>query len=82
MKYLRWVSRAFLVPKPDGSGWRLTMDMREINKASQTRKIKMETLRSLRLITKPGDRWVSFDLKDGFYSLSIAPKTEKLSLST
>jgi hypothetical protein len=36
--------------------------------------MKMETLRSLRLIAKPGDHWVSFDLKDGFYSLAIAPE--------
>ncbi len=34
----------------------------------------METLRSLRLIAKPRDHWVSFDLKDGFYSLFIDPK--------
>ena len=34
----------------------------------------METLRSLRLIAKPGDHWVSFDLKNCFYSLAIDPK--------
>ena len=50
------------------------MDLREVNKHCQTRKMRMETLRSLRLIAKPGDHWVSFDLKDGFYSLAIDPK--------
>ena len=50
------------------------MDLREINKACQTRKMKTETLRSLRLIAKPGDHWDNFDLKDGFYSLAIAPQ--------
>ena len=35
--------------------------------------MKMETLRSLRLIAKPGDYWDSFDLKDELYSLAIAP---------
>ncbi len=74
VEYSRWVSRAFLVPKPAGSGWRLIVDLREISKACHTRKMKMETLRSLRLIAKPGDHWVSFDLKDGFYSLAIAPQ--------
>ncbi len=74
MEYSRWVSRAFLVPKASGQGWRLVVDLREINSACQTRKMKMETLRSLRLIAKPGDHWVSFDLKDGFYSLAIAPQ--------
>ena len=34
----------------------------------------METLRSFRLIAKLGDHSVSFDLKDGFYSLAIDPK--------
>ncbi len=77
MEHSRWVSRVFLVPKPAGAGWRLIVDLRKINKACQTRKMrkmKMETMRSLRLIAKPGDHWVSFDLKDGFYSLSIAPQ--------
>ena len=36
--------------------------------------MKVETLRSLRFITKPGDHWVSFDINDGFYSLAINPK--------
>ncbi len=34
----------------------------------------METLRHLRLIAKPGDHWVFFDLKDGFYAMVIYPK--------
>ena len=37
----------------------------------------METLRSLRLIAKSGDHWVNFDLKDGFYSVAIAPQDSK-----
>jgi hypothetical protein len=36
--------------------------------------MKMETLQSLRLVAKPGDHWVSFDLKDGFCSLAIDSK--------
>ncbi len=36
--------------------------------------MKMETLRHLRFIAKPGDHWVSFDLKDGFYALAIHSK--------
>ena len=74
MEYSRWVSHAFLVPKPAGSGWRLIVDLREINKACQTRKMKMETMRSLRLIAKPCDHWVNFDLKNGFYFLAIVPQ--------
>jgi hypothetical protein len=36
--------------------------------------MKVETMRSLRLIAKPSNHWVSFDLKNGFYSLAIAPQ--------
>jgi hypothetical protein len=40
-------------------------------------KMKMETLRSLRLIAKPSDHFASFDVKDGFYSLAIAPQNKE-----
>ncbi len=36
--------------------------------------MKMETLRRLRCIAKPNDHFVSFDLEDGFYAISIHPK--------
>jgi len=36
--------------------------------------MKMETLRRLRLIAKPNDYLVSFDMKDGFFALAIAPQ--------
>ena len=36
--------------------------------------MKMTPLRSLRYIAKPNDHFVSFDMKDGFYALSIYPK--------
>ncbi len=37
----------------------------------------METLKSLKLITRHGDHWISFDQKDGFYSLAIAPQDKE-----
>ncbi len=77
VEYSRWVSRAFLVPKPSANGWRLIVDLREINKHFKTRKMKMEALRSLWLIARPGDYWVIFDLKGVFYSLVIAPKDKE-----
>ncbi len=36
--------------------------------------MKIETLRRLRCIAKPNDHFVSFELKDGFYTLSIHPR--------
>ncbi len=55
----------------------MIVDLREIISHCKTIKMKMETLRSIKLITRPGDHWVSFDLKDGFYSLSIAPQDKE-----
>ena len=39
--------------------------------------MKMETLRSMRLIAKLGDHLVNFDLKNGFYSLASASQDRK-----
>ncbi len=66
MEYSSWVSRAFFIPKPGANGWRLIVDLREIKKHCQTREMQNATLRFLRLIAKPGDLWVSFNLKNGF----------------
>ncbi len=55
VEYSRWVSRAFLVPKPAGFGWRLIVDLREGNNHCEKGKVNMETLRSLHLIAKTGD---------------------------
>ncbi len=63
-----------MVPKPGAIGKRLIIDQREINKHFKTRAMKMENLRCLRLIAKPNEHWASFDPKDGFYDLLIAPK--------
>ena len=59
---------------PKLGGWRLIIDLSDINKQCEKRSIKMETLRRLLYIAKPNDNFVSFDLKDGFYALSIHPK--------
>jgi len=59
---------------PKLGGWRLIIDLRSINKYCKKRSMKMEKLRRLQYIAKPNDRFISFDLKDGFYALSIHPK--------
>lgn len=69
----QFVSRCFLVPKA-GGGWRLVIDLRFLNKFFAKRSMKMETLKHLRHIARKGDYWISFDLKDGFYALAIAPE--------
>lgn len=70
-----WVSRCFLVPKT--SGWRLIIDLRELNDYCQKKKLKFETLKTLKHLARPDDWWFSFDLQDGFYALGIAPEDRK-----
>ena len=61
------------MPKPEG--WRPIIDLRSINKRCQKRSMKMETLRRLRYVHRQAnDHFVSFDLKGGFYALSIHPR--------
>lgn len=67
----RWVSRAFLVPKPNGAGWRLVFDLRYLNQFCRTMRLEMETLKRLRLLARRDDWMVSFDLADGFYHVGI-----------
>jgi hypothetical protein len=67
----RYVSRMFLVPKPGHNWWRLTIDLRELNRCCSGFKMTCETLKHLRHLSRPGDYFVSFDLTDGYYTLGI-----------
>jgi hypothetical protein len=66
----RWVSRAFLVPKP--KGWRLVVDLRHINTHLRRLSCRFETLKNLARTVAKGDYMFSFDLKDGFYAVGVA----------
>ena len=73
----RYVSKAFLVPKPGKNEWRLVLDLRHLNSFCAGYKMRMETLKKLQRVMK-GDEWMaSFDLKDGFYAIGIAPEHRK-----
>ncbi|KAK3267378.1 hypothetical protein CYMTET_24058 [Cymbomonas tetramitiformis] len=71
------VSRAFLVPKPGTNKWRLVVDFRWLNQWCVKNRVKMETLKKLRRLAKPGDWCFSFDLQDGFHALGIHPDFQK-----
>ncbi|KAK3276039.1 hypothetical protein CYMTET_15868 [Cymbomonas tetramitiformis] len=71
------VSRAFLVPKPGTSKWRLVVDFRWLNQWCVKNRVKMETLKKLRRLAKPGDWCFSFDLQDGFHALGIHPDFQR-----
>eukprot|EP00873_Tetraselmis_striata_P020174 jgi/Tetstr1/440438/TSEL_028771.t1 len=44
----RWVSRLFLVPKPDVNKWRLIIDLRPLIRCCEERDLSFETLTCLR----------------------------------
>ncbi len=66
-----YVSTVFLVAKPHGD-YRVTLNLKQLNNSIEKVHFKMEHLKSaLRLIT-PGFHMVSIDLKEAYYSVSIA----------
>ena len=74
----RYVSRAFLVPKPpkpDGTlCWRIVVDLRHLNLYCRKFKLKLETLKRLRYLARPQDYCFSIDLQDGFYAMGLVPE--------
>jgi hypothetical protein len=73
----RYVSKAFLVTKPGANSWRLVLDLRHLNSFCQAYGMRMETLKKLQRVMRGGEWMASFDLKDGFYALGIAPEHRK-----
>jgi hypothetical protein len=59
------------VPKPGDDKWRLIIDLRPVQKYCKEHKVTYETLEHLKNLTRAGDWKVSFDLTDGYYTLSI-----------
>ena len=69
----KFVSRAFLVPKP-GGGFRLVVDLRTVNAHCVDLPCRYETLKTLRRLARPEDYLFSFDLSDGYHCVGIAPE--------
>jgi len=71
-----FVSRSRLEAKKSG-GFRLVVDLRQVNKHLETQACKYETLDLLPNLIRHDDWMVSFDLKDGYYHLPVHPKHRK-----
>ncbi|KAK3267239.1 hypothetical protein CYMTET_24194 [Cymbomonas tetramitiformis] len=69
-------SRAFLVPKPGMNKWKLVVGFRWLNQWCVKNRVKMEMLKKLRRLAKPGDWCFSFDLQDSFHALGIHPDVQ------
>jgi len=68
----RFISRAFLVPKPGQPGkWRMVFDLRHVNSHLRELLCRMETLKKLQHLAQKEDYMFSIDLEDGFYCVPI-----------
>ena len=72
VKFNRFTSRLFSVPKKDSEEMRTILDLSPLNNYIQIASFKMLTLKEVRLQLPPGAWTISLDLKDGFWHLSVA----------
>lgn len=75
----RYVSKAFLVPKPglDANGnpkFRFVFDLRHLNTHLRKQTCRFETLKKLSTMARQGDFMFSLDLQDGFHCIGIHPE--------
>ncbi|CAM4725781.1 unnamed protein product [Leuciscus chuanchicus] len=69
-------SRYFIVPKKDG-GLRPILDLRQLNRRVQKLKFKMLTLKQIVSQIQSEDWFVTIDLKDAYFHVSIHPHHRK-----
>ena len=69
----KYVTKAFLVPKPGNNKWRIVFDLRHVNKFMRKLSCRYETLKKLRYLAKQGDFMISIDLEDGFFHIKVHP---------
>ena len=77
IKFLKFTSNLFSVPKKDSTESRTILDLSDLNEFIQNRSFKMLTMKEIKLLLPKGYWTVSLDLKDGFYHLSISKGLRK-----
>lgn len=65
-----YYSTYFLVPKKDG-GYRPILNLRWLNLSVRYRRFRMETLRTIIAVVRPGMWMASIDLKDAYFHIPI-----------
>ena len=66
-----WVSRGFLVPKPN-IRWRLVIDYRYVNTQLQGHEFPLPVIEDM-LLRQQGNRlWTLLDLEDGFHQMPLS----------
>ena len=71
------LSPVFLVPKRSGKFW-LILNLKRINLHISPSHFRMETLKSILPLLRPGDWTVSIDLKDTYHHVPIAPASKDI----
>ena len=71
------LSPVFLVPKRSGK-FRMILNLKRINVHIRPDHFRMETLRSILPLLRPGDWTASIDLKDAYHHVPIAPASRDL----
>ena len=67
------VSPLGVVPKPHTNKYRLTVNLRYVNRHLEKKVFKLEVLRDLANLSERGDRAVSYDLMSGYYHVGMHP---------
>ena len=73
-----WFSTYFLVPKPTPGTFRGILDMRGVNEHVVSRSFKMDTLRTVNEILRPGDYMTSIDISSAYPHVPVARRFRNL----
>ena len=73
---LGFASPMFVVPKKGGK-WRPIINLKFLNQFVEKLHFKMEDIKNLKDILQEGDQMAKLDLKDAYFSISIAEKHRK-----
>ena len=69
---IRAASKLFAIPKTNG-GRRVILDLREVNAAFQTRKIRLPTFAAVAAVATPGSWAAVIDIAAAFYNVRVSP---------
>ena len=72
----QFVSKIFIVPKPDGS-YRLILNLKLLNKFLETEHFKLEDEKTVRRIISPDCYMATLDLKDAYHLIPVAETDTK-----
>jgi len=76
-EFLKEVSPVRLVPKNGHKKFRLIVNMRRLNKTLPIRHFKMEGLGTVLRLARPGDSFVTWDLKEGYFHIPVERESSR-----